>query len=108
MEDGTANVSFTIEHGDLADTKKVVDTTLKNLGGGTAIYDTHLCKVSVVGVGMKQSTGVAARMFGALAKEKVNIQNISTSEIRISCIIAKDEAEKALRAVHAAFELGKK
>ena len=56
---------------------------------------------------MKQSTGVAAKMFGALAKEKVNIQNISTSEIRISCIIAKEDGDKALRAVHAAFELGK-
>ena len=57
---------------------------------------------------MKQSTGVASKMFGALAREKVNIQNITTSEIRISCIIAKEDAEKALRAIHAAFELGKK
>jgi aspartate kinase len=56
---------------------------------------------------MKQSTGVAAKMFGALAREKVNIQNISTSEIRISCIIGKGDADKALRAVHGAFELGK-
>ena len=80
---------------------------LKALGGGTANYDTNLAKVSVVGVGMKQSTGVAAKMFGALAHEKINIQNISTSEIRISCIIAKEDAEKALKAVHAAFDLGK-
>jgi len=107
MEDGTANVSFTVEHGDVADLKVVVDRKLKEIGGGEAIYDTNLAKVSVVGVGMKQSTGVAARMFGALAREKVNIQNISTSEIRISCIIAKSDAEKALKAVHAAFDLGK-
>jgi aspartate kinase len=107
LADGTANISFTVEHGDVADLKKVVDDQLKSLGGGNATYDTHLAKVSVVGVGMKQSTGVAAKMFGALAREKVNIQNITTSEIRISCVVAKEDGEKALRAVHAAFELGK-
>ena len=107
LTDGTANISFTVEHGDIADLKKVMENQLKALGGGNAIFDTHLAKVSVVGVGMKQSTGVAARMFGALAREKVNIQNISTSEIRISCIVSKDDGEKALRAVHAAFELSK-
>jgi aspartate kinase len=107
MADGTANISFTTEHGDIEDLKPVVEKQLKDLGGGPAIYDTHLAKISVVGVGMKQSTGVAAKMFGALAREKVNIQNISTSEIRISCIVSKDDAEKALRAVHAAFELEK-
>jgi aspartate kinase len=102
-----ANISFTVEHGDVADLKVVVEKQLKDLGGGAATFDTDLAKVSVVGVGMKQSTGVAAKMFGALAREKVNIQNISTSEIRISCIIAKGDAEKALRAVHGAFELSK-
>jgi aspartate kinase len=107
LADGTANISFTVEHGDVADLKKVVDEQIKSLGGGNATYDTHLVKVSVVGVGMKQSTGVAAKMFGALGKEKINIQNISTSEIRISCLIAKEDGDKALRAVHAAFELGK-
>jgi aspartate kinase len=107
MEDKTASISFTVEHGDVADLKPVVEAQIKTMGGGIASYDTNLAKVSVVGVGMKQSTGVAAKMFGALAKEKINIQNISTSEIRISCLIAKEDAEKALRAVHAAFDLGK-
>ena len=107
LADGTANISFTVEHGDVADLKNCVNKELKELGGGDAEFEAHLAKVSVVGVGMKQSTGVAARMFGALAKEKVNIQNISTSEIRISCIVAKEDGEKALKAVHAAFELGK-
>ena len=108
MADGTANISFTVEHGDVADLKAVIEKQTKELGGNVqAIFDTDLAKVSVVGVGMKQSTGVAAKMFGALAKEKVNIQNISTSEIRISCVIAKSDAEKALNAVHAAFELDK-
>ena len=108
MADGTANISFTVEHGDVADLKAVIEKQTKELGGGVqAIFDTDLAKVSVVGVGMKQSTGVAAKMFGALAREKVNIQNISTSEIRISCVIAKSDADKALNAVHAAFELDK-
>jgi aspartate kinase len=107
MEDKTASISFTVEHGDVADLKPVVEKQIKAMGGGIATYDTNLAKVSVVGVGMKQSTGVAAKMFGALATEKINIQNISTSEIRISCLIAKEDSEKALRAVHAAFELDK-
>jgi aspartate kinase len=109
LPDGTANISFTVEHGDVADLKTVIDNQLRELtgGSGAATFDAHLAKVSVVGVGMKQSTGVAAKMFGALAREKINIQNISTSEIRISCIVAKEDGEKALRAVHAAFELGK-
>lgn len=107
MDDGTANVSFTVEHGDVADLKPVVEAKLKEFGGGHAHYETNLAKVSVVGVGMKQSTGVAAKMFKALAEQKVNIQNISTSEIRISCIISKEDAEKSLRAIHAAFELDK-
>jgi len=107
MDDGTANVSFTVEHGDVADLKPVVEAKLKEFGGGKATYETHLAKVSVVGVGMKQSTGVAAKMFQALADQKVNIQNISTSEIRISCIVSKEDAEKSLQAVHKAFELDK-
>lgn len=107
MDDGTANVSFTVEHGDVADLKPVVDAKLKEFGGGNAVYETNLAKISVVGVGMKQSTGVAARMFKALADQKVNIQNITTSEIRISCIVTKADAEKSLQAVHAAFELDK-
>ena len=71
------------------------------------IANEQIGKLSIVGVGMRSHSGVAAKMFGALAHEKINIQNISTSEIRISCIVAKEDGEKALRAVHAAFELGK-
>ena len=108
MDDNTANISFTVEHGDLSDIRPVCDRLCKELGAKSAAnYHGDLAKVSVVGVGMKQSTGVAAKMFGALAKEKINIQNISTSEIRISCIIAKEDGDKALKAVHAAFDLGK-
>jgi aspartate kinase len=106
MDDGTANISFTVEHGDMADLKLVVEKLLAELGGA-ANYNRDLAKVSVVGVGMKQATGVASTMFQALAQQQVNIQNISTSEIRISCLVAREDAQKALQAVHAAFGLDK-
>jgi len=64
--------------------------------------------VSIVGVGMKTHSGVAAKMFGALASKKINIDMISTSEIKISCVINKKYADKAVIALHKAFELGKK
>ena len=108
MDDNTANISFTVEHGDLADMKAVVDRICKELGGKSiAIYHGDLAKVSVVGVGMRVHTGVAQRMFKALAEAKINIQNITTSEIKISCIISKEEGAKALQVVHDAFELHK-
>jgi aspartate kinase len=106
MNDNTANISFTVEHGDLADIKPVVESLTKELGA-QASFQADLAKVSVVGVGMRTHTGVAERMFKALADAKVNIQNITTSEIKISCIIAKDEAAKALQVVHDAFDLAK-
>lgn len=107
MDDNTANISFTVEHGELADIKRVVDQLCKELGGKTAVtYHGDLAKVSVVGVGMRTHTGVAQRMFKALAEAKINIQNITTSEIKISCIIDKEQAAKALQIVHDAFDLG--
>jgi aspartate kinase len=106
-DDNTASISFTVEHGDLHDIKPVVERLIKELGGKTAgIYQDGLAKVSVVGVGMRVHTGVAQRMFKALADAKINIQNITTSEIKISCIINKDEAPRALQIVHEAFDLG--
>jgi aspartate kinase len=108
MDDNTANISFTVEHGDLGDIKPVVDKLVKELGERTrATYQGDLAKVSVVGVGMRVHTGVAQRMFRALADAKVNIQNITTSEIKISCIITKEDGTKALQIVHDAFELAK-
>jgi aspartate kinase len=108
MDDNTANISFTVEHGDLHDIKPAVEKLCKELGGRSeAIFNDGLAKVSVVGVGMRVHTGVAQRMFKALADAKINIQNITTSEIKISCIINKDQASKALQIVHDAFELDK-
>src|SRR5262249_15014227 len=115
----TMNVSFTLEHSDLADIKPVLDRILSELDAaparglgswGAVRVDVGLCKVSAVGVGMRSHTGVAARMFRALAEAEgggIRIQNITTSEIKISCILAKEDGERALRAVHEAFGLGK-
>jgi aspartate kinase len=106
MDDNTAHISFTVEHGDLADIRPVIDKVCKDLGARTApIYQSDLSKVSVVGVGMRVHTGVAQKMFKTLADAKINIQNISTSEIRISCIISKEDGPRAMQLVHDAFEL---
>jgi aspartate kinase len=107
-DDNTAYITFTVEHGDLHDIKSVVETLITDLGGKTsATYATDLAKVSVVGVGMRTHTGVARMMFKALADAKINIENITTSEIKISCIIKKDQGNKALQIVHDAFELSR-
>jgi aspartate kinase len=106
MDDNTANISFTVEHGELADITPVVERIVRELGEKTkAIYHSDLAKVSVVGVGMRTHTGVAQKMFKALAGAGVNIQNITTSEIKISCIIDREQGAKALQIVHDAFDL---
>jgi aspartate kinase len=106
-DDGTATISFTVDLGDLDDTRKVIDRLCTSLGC-MARFDDHLAKISVVGVGMRVHTGVAQRMFAALAQAGINIQNITTSEIRISCLISRQQGKEALRLVHDAFELGGK
>jgi aspartate kinase len=106
-DDKTAIVAFTVDLADLADLRKVVDKLCKELHC-QAIFDDKLAKVSVVGVGMRVHTGVAEKMFSALAKARVNILNITTSEIKISCLIDREQGKEALRLVHDAFELGGK
>ncbi|MEM6560499.1 MAG: aspartate kinase [Planctomycetota bacterium] len=105
-DDNTADISFTVEDADLVDVRPVIDR-LRNRIGGEVHYRDDLCKVSVVGVGMRSHTGVARLMFESLADAKVNIENITTSEIKISCIIRKEDGPKALQIIHDAFELEK-
>jgi aspartate kinase len=104
----SVSVSFTVDHADLVDIRPVLDRALAELGSSSAQVnvDVGFAKVSAVGVGMRSHTGVAGKMFRALAEAGVKIHHITTSEIRISCILAKEDGEKALRAVHAAFGLG--
>jgi aspartate kinase len=105
-EDKTATVSFTVELSELGDARKVVESLCCDLGCQSTFED-NLAKVSVVGVGMRVHTGVAEKMFSALAAAGINIQNITTSEIKISVLINREQGKDALRLVHDAFELGK-
>ena len=105
VQDGKATISFTVDLGELADARAVIDG-LCNKMGCDAIYEDHLAKVSAVGVGMRVHTGVAEKMFAALGAAGINIENITTSEIKISCLINRDQGKQALKLVHDAFELG--
>lgn len=105
--DGKANIDFTVPVGDLNDAKRVMDIFVKESEVDEVSYDENICKVSIVGVGMKSHTGVAAKAFSTMASENININMISTSEIKISMIIAEKYAELAVRALHNAYELDK-
>ena len=102
-----ANISFTVGSADLADAKKAIGEIAEQVQCQDVFVRDDIAEISVVGVGMRSHYGVADRMFKALANAKVNIDSITTSEIRISCIVDLDDAEKALVAVCEAFELDK-
>lgn len=104
---GTTDVSFTVLNEDLAKTMKVSKKVAKEIGAGEVIKDENIAKISIVGIGMRSHSGIAARMFKALASRKINIEMISTSEIKISCVIGKRFAEPALKALHDEFDLKK-
>lgn len=105
---GATDVSFTVNGTDLNRTLKCAKVIAKGIDAGGVTHDKDIAKVSVVGVGMRSHTGVASKMFKALASKKVNIEMISTSEIKISCVIGKARAEEAVRAIHKEFKLGRK
>jgi aspartate kinase len=102
---GATDLSFTIPRVELARAKRLLEPIVRDLGFREMTTDTAVAKVSIVGAGIQNAPGYAARMFGALADAGVNIEMISTSEIRITTIIAEDALEIALKALHAAFEL---
>ena len=102
-----ANLSFMINVSDLDATKEAVEQIKKDINCQDVFVREDIAEVSVVGVGMRSHYGVAEKMFGALAEAKVNIDSITTSEIRISCTVDEDQAEKALKAICGAFELNK-
>ena len=102
-----ANLAFTIGSGDLLAAKEAVEAIKKEVHYDSVFIREDIAEVSAVGVGMRSHYGIAEKMFSALAKEKVNIDSITTSEIRISCVVDKSQAEKALAAVCDAFELDK-
>ena len=101
------DISFTISKSALPKAMKVTRKAAASIKAGEIVADEDIARISVVGVGMKSHPGVAATMFGVLAKKKANIEMISTSDISISCIIKKRFAERAVRALHKEFGLGK-
>ena len=103
--DGTTDFSFTVNRTDYAKALGVLENVKNALGARGVVGDNKICKVSAVGVGMRSHPGVASKMFGALAAEGINIQMISTSEIRISVLIEEKYLELAVRALHKAFGL---
>ena len=107
LEEGYANLAFTISKADFPASLKIAQSLAKELGAKEVIAEDEMAKVSMVGVGMRSHSGVASKMFGTLAKEGINIKMISTSEIKISCIIDAKYTELAVRSLHDAFELGK-
>jgi len=104
---GYTDVSFTVGRADLNKVLRVARRVAAEIKAGKVIHDGGVAKISVVGLGMRSHSGIAATMFKALARESINIEMISTSEIKISCIIRKDQAVKAVRALHDAFTLDK-
>ncbi|HEY7735262.1 MAG TPA: aspartate kinase [Candidatus Limnocylindrales bacterium] len=102
---GSTDLSFTIPRVDLARAKRILEPVVRELGFRELTTDASVAKVSIVGAGIHNAPGYAARMFRALAAGEINIEMISTSEIRITTIIAEDDLESALRALHEAFEL---
>ena len=103
----STDISFTVSKLEAAKTLKITRRVAKGIGAGEVLEDADIARVSIVGVGMKSHPGVAAKMFEILAKNKVNIEMISTSDISISCVIQKKFAETAVRALHEKFGLGK-
>lgn len=101
----TRDIAFTVAQGDVTAAQTALEDLAAKLGAGQVIVDHNITKISIVGSGMVGQPGIAARFFEALAKEKINIQMIATSEIKISCVVSQEEGIKALKAVHAAFEL---
>jgi aspartate kinase len=103
--DGTTDFSFTVARGDLAKALSVLESVRAHIGARAVESDNTMCKVSIIGVGMRSHPGVASQMFRTLAEEGINIQMISTSEIKISVAIEDKYLELAVRALHKAFGL---
>lgn len=105
--DGTKDVSFTVSEGNLETTIDILKKNMGILKARDLVFDKDISKISIVGAGMASNPGVAAKMFESLYNAGINIQMISTSEIKVSVLIKQSEAEKAVCAIHEEFDLGK-
>ncbi len=106
-EKGQTDISFTVPLDEVNRTRTAVDGLIEEIGAAGAFYDVDIAKISIVGVGMRSHSGVAFRMFDALSAHKINVEMISTSEIKISVVIRSAYADQAVQVLHAAFELDK-
>ncbi len=104
---GQTDLTFTVPETDFKQAMAIEEQVAKDVGAEEVLGDQNIAKVSVIGVGMKNHSGVAAKMFETLASENINIRLISTSEIRISCVVTEKYAELAVRVLHTAFDLDK-
>ena len=106
-QEGQTDLTFTVPRGDFKQAMEIERNIAKEIGAEEILGDDSIAKVSITGVGMKNHSGVASKMFTTLAKENINILLISTSEIRVSCVVSEKHAELAVRAPHTAFGLDK-
>ncbi|MBM3706424.1 MAG: ACT domain-containing protein, partial [Actinobacteria bacterium] len=104
-EKGVSTISFTIKNEDIPVAKTVLDGLKEKIEFSSVDVNSDVAKVSIVGAGMQTHAGVASKMFEVLSGENINIEMISTSPIRISCVIRKDKVKAAVKALHAGFEL---
>jgi aspartate kinase len=105
-DDRSAEISFTVPKDDANGARRSLEPVAAELGLGDVITDDEMGKVSIVGAGMRSHPGVAAKVFDVLGEHGINIEMISTSPIKISCVITADRVPDAVRALHEAFELG--
>lgn len=106
-QDGLTDISFTVPRNELSRSLALVEHKAQEIGARTVEVKNDIAKVSLVGVGMRSHSGVAARMFGSLSREGINIMMISTSEIKISCVLDEKDFDRAVRSLHKEFALGK-
>jgi aspartate kinase len=106
--EGFTDITFTVSKKEMKEAQKIVEETAKDIGAKEVTVDDDVAKVSIIGVGMVSHSGVAAKMFKTMSDEAINIMMISTSEIKISCIIQRKYTELAVMALHDAFHLEKK
>src|SRR5690606_17272416 len=102
---GMTDLTFTVTQADLKVAEESIRQVAQEIGAGEVESDENVSKVSIVGVGMRNHSGVAARMFQVLGAEGINVQMISTSEIKVSCVVRSEHTERAVQALHAAFGL---
>lgn len=105
---GFTDLTFTVSKKDMKEAQRMIEAAAKDIGAQSVEVDDDVAKVSIIGVGMVSHSGVAAKMFKAMADEGINIMMISTSEIKISCVIQRKYTELAVTVLHDAFHLEKK